>query len=48
MENDSLRRYNSVLPVWLGRQKFSQADIQTSCNEEKIEVSILLVFNSKS
>lgn len=35
MENDSLRRYNSVLPVWLGLQKFSQADIQTSCNEEK-------------
>lgn len=47
MENNSLSRYNRVLPVWLGLQKFFQAGIQTSCHE-KIKVNILLVFNSKS
>lgn len=34
MENDSLSRYNKVLPVWLGLQKFFQAGIQTSCHEK--------------
>lgn len=47
IENDSLSRYNSVLPVWVGLQKSFQASTQTSCHE-KIKVNISLVSNSKS
>jgi len=43
MHNDSLSRRNSVLPVWLGLQKFFQGSIQTSCYE-KIKVNIFASF----